>query len=75
VVVCDFDIIGVSILPEKANTPLIIDPNAVLSGSVASKLFQMVCRWNSEVIEYFGVVEHAQFAQGYLLDVIRQSSR
>lgn len=35
-IIDDFDTIGVTVFPLKTNTPLIIDPNAVLTPSVTT---------------------------------------
>jgi hypothetical protein len=34
-IVTDFDVVGLGILPTEAYTPLVIDANGILSGSVA----------------------------------------
>jgi len=47
VVIDNFDFVGIGSRPAKANAPLVVDPNAVLTGSVTRKLLQMVCRRNS----------------------------
>jgi len=49
-VVHDFNVNGIAIHPSKAYSPLIVDPNAVLSFSVSPQRFQPVRRWNSQVV-------------------------
>jgi hypothetical protein len=36
VIVSDFDVVSIAFLPDKANSPLIVDANAVLAPSVAT---------------------------------------
>jgi len=74
-VVCDFHLIGVSILPDETKAPLIIYSDAVLSGPIALKFFQAICRRDSEVIECLRIVEHTQLAQCRLLDITGEFSR
>jgi hypothetical protein len=42
VIVDDFDVLGAFILPDEADAPLVIDPDAVLSRSVSEELFQVI---------------------------------
>ncbi len=48
VVVCDFDVERVSRFPAEAETPLVIDSDAVLSRAVAFESFQSVTRRNAQ---------------------------
>jgi hypothetical protein len=41
-IVYDFDVVGVVVKPLKANTPLIVDTDAVLSPSIATEFFKPV---------------------------------
>jgi hypothetical protein len=59
-VVDDLDVMGISVLPAEADTPLIIDADAVLSGSVATQRFQPVVRRDAQILEVLGIVQHAQ---------------
>jgi hypothetical protein len=74
-IIHDFNVISISIDPFKANPPLIVNPDAVLSCPVAAKLLQPV-RWrNAEIVKRDGIGEHAQLAIADLLDVLRQPGR
>ncbi len=46
-IIDDFNIVGMTCLPSEADAPLLIDPDAILSSSIAGQLFQTVARWNS----------------------------
>jgi hypothetical protein len=49
-VVHDFYVNSITIHPDEANSPLIIDPDAVLSFSVSPQRFQSVRRWNTQIV-------------------------
>ena len=65
--------VGITVLPFKADTPLRIDANAVLPCPISSQLFQTICGWDPKIIQRYSTVQHTQFAQGHLLDILRQS--
>lgn len=50
-VIDDFNLVSVSLSPHKADTPLVIDPNAVLALPVATKRFKPVARRDGQVTE------------------------
>ena len=56
-----FNIISIIVEPAKAKSPLIINPDAVLTFSVAFKQFQMVAGRRSKVIQVFGLMQIHQF--------------
>ena len=60
-VVDNLGVIDVTITPHKADTPAVIDPNAILSRSIPYQLFQPIGRGNLQIIERMGIVEYAQF--------------
>jgi hypothetical protein len=70
-----FYLVSVSAAPFETDTPLVVDADTVLAGSVSSKLFQPVGRGNTQIIQGCGIVQHAQFPQRHLLDVSRKFPR
>ena len=68
-IINDFHVVGVSFCPFKADAPLIVNADAVLSFAVASQSFQSVGRRDAQIIQILCVIEHTQFPQGSLLDV------
>ena len=50
-VVADFDIVGIAIQKSKADPPLVVDGNRVLTDAVTSERMQSVTRGNSEVTQ------------------------
>jgi hypothetical protein len=65
VVICDVALIGSVSLPDKTNAPLIIDPDAVLSGSISFQLLQPVSRWRKQVLEVRRTIEHDPLSMLY----------
>jgi hypothetical protein len=53
-VVGDFDFAGVSPNPAEAETPLVVDADAVLAGAVAFERFEPVEGRNAEAFERVG---------------------
>lgn len=71
----DLDVLRPRVRPFKADTPLLVDANAVLPHSVSAELLQAVTRRHPQVIEGLGRVEYGRLAQRYPLDGGFQSSR
>jgi len=72
VVVDDFDTVRTSLRPHEADTPLPIDPDAVLAGSIALQRLEVIVRRHGKVVQYPGVVQNSQLPQGTPLDVLGQ---
>ena len=50
-VVDDFHLVGVAVTPTKANPPLIVDADAVLTFPISTQCFQTVAGWDTQVSE------------------------
>jgi hypothetical protein len=51
VVIHDLDVNGIAFVPCKADTPLIIDSNAIDAGSIASQQLKLVSRWYTKILQ------------------------
>jgi hypothetical protein len=71
-IIGDFNKKGVSVAPDKADAPLVINSNAVLPGAVAFQSFKAVSGWNAQVLKTDGVVREFQFPHGRPLNLNRQ---
>jgi hypothetical protein len=69
------DVVDVAPVPNKADSPPVIDSDIILTVTVSLEGFQTVSRRNAQIIEGSRLVEHAQFAQGASLNFRRQFSR
>jgi hypothetical protein len=62
VVVDELDIIRTSFMPGEAESPLGVDPNAVLATSIASQSLEPVTRWDAQVFDIGCCVQKLQLA-------------
>ena len=63
VIINDLDFVRVTVGPPEADAPLVVDANAVLSGSVTLQFFQAVSRWDPQVVERVRCVENDQLSE------------
>jgi len=70
-IVDDLNVIRVAVLPAEADTPLVIDADAMLSDSVTPKLLETVTRGNTKILEGFGSVDGDELPQHRPLEVRR----
>jgi hypothetical protein len=61
VIIFDADFMDMSLLPMKGYAVLVIDPNAVAAGLIASKAFQPVARRNRQIFQPCRDVQSLQF--------------
>ena len=76
-IIYDRDIESIAILEAKTDTPPIVDANAPLTSAVTAQGFQPVARWDTEVFECIGVVQHLQLTlcnRGKSLELTRTFS-
>jgi hypothetical protein len=52
VVVRDFDVVGIAVLPSEANAILIVHPDAVLPRTVAAQPLETIAWWYPQFTEY-----------------------
>ncbi len=71
-VIDNFDIPGVAVLPFEADSPLIIDSDAVLAFPVILQLLEAIAWRDSEVVEADGSVDLEKFSEGHPVDFRRQ---
>jgi hypothetical protein len=64
-VIHDLDIFRSARCPDKTNAILVIDPDAVLSSTIAFERFESIARWNQEIIQSSSPVQHGKFSHGY----------
>jgi hypothetical protein len=72
-VIGNFNIIGMAVLPMKADPPSVIDPDAPLAFSIAGKLLQSVPRRDSQKGQCRCAVDLCQLAQGHPLYFLRKA--
>ena len=72
VIVHDLDIARPVVGPTEADTPLHVDPNAVLTGAVASQCFQPVTRQRGQVAERLRAVQQGQPAHRLIEKAVKR---
>jgi hypothetical protein len=58
VVIDNLDIIGVIALPYKADAPLLVNPDAMLTLSIKMQRLQIIGRWNSQGFKKTHGIQH-----------------
>ena len=71
-VVGDFHVERVTILPHKAHPELIVDSDTVLSFTITGKLFEPVAGRNPQILQLRGRMELLQFPLGYISQIRRR---
>ena len=70
-VIHDLHVVGVAIAPDKADSPLIVDADAVLALAVASQPFETIPRGSRKVAEFDGGIKDSQFPSRHLLEGLK----
>jgi hypothetical protein len=60
VIVRDLDVVSVTFVPDKADSPLLVVPHAMLTNSVSPQGFQLIAQRHSQIIQACGSIEHQQ---------------
>ena len=60
-VVDDLHIVGISVTPDKADAPLIVDANAVLPSAVTFERFQVITRGRGQITKLRGNIQLPEF--------------
>ena len=62
-IVNNLDLVGIAILPPKADPPLLIDANTVLSGPIASEFLEAIAWWRPEIVEGAGGIHDDELSK------------
>ncbi len=68
-VINDFHIFCTYIRPTKADTPLIVDTNAVLTGTITLECFKVIAGWHPQIIKSTSDLELSKLTPCHLSDV------
>jgi hypothetical protein len=75
VIVDDFYLGALVVPPQKANTPLVVDPDAMLTRTFTLQHFQTIRGRDAQVIQALGGVYHSQLATGDRLNLAWEPER
>jgi hypothetical protein len=64
----DLDVPGRSVVPFETNSPLIVDPNAVLSASIPVQGFNPIARRNAKIVHATCRIHSEKLRPGALLN-------
>jgi hypothetical protein len=70
-VIADFHAFRVPVGPHKADAPLIVHPDAMLTLSATLERFKPICRWDPQIGQGSGIVQHTQLSSRNGLDIGR----
>jgi len=71
VIVHDFDFVGITLAPLKADAPLVVDADTVLAIPVTVQRFQPITRTRRQVAQFRCAVQLPQLSSGDLLDGLK----
>jgi hypothetical protein len=74
-VVVNFYFVGIPVIESKTETPLIVDPNRMLTLAFPVKGMELVRRRQSHVLQPGRGIKLPQSHSGSLLDILRQAPR
>lgn len=66
-------IVHIAIVPSKADTPLVIDSDAELTGAAAAELLEPIVWRQAKILQGSCVVQHPEFAPNTILNVWRET--
>ena len=74
VIVGDLDLESIALPPDEANSPLVIDPNAVLTLAVAREFLEVVSRRNIQICQAISCIQNPKFDVGPALDIMGKAA-
>jgi len=69
VVVNDFYVVGVALLPAETDTPLLVYPDTVLALALTLEGLEAIGGRHPEVLKVLGPIEHPELSESATLDV------
>jgi len=75
VVIYYLNIIGITILPGEAYSPLIVHTDTPLPFSVTGQFLQVICWWNTEKVYGGGAMNHRELSHGHTMNALLESRR
>jgi hypothetical protein len=74
VIVGDLDLESIALPPDEANSPLVIDPNAVLALAVAREFFEVVSRRNIQICQAIRCIQNPKLDVGPALYIMGKAA-
>jgi len=74
-IIDDLDIAGALGRPAEADPELIVDPDRMLTGTIADEWFQTIPRGYTQITKFVGGVEISEFSARHFYEVGRKAFR
>ena len=74
-IIDDFDLLGSAIVQDKANSPLFVDPNTMLSSPPSFQRLEAISRRRRQICQLFRLMDQPQLALCHPLNVCAQAPR
>jgi len=71
-IVGDFNVMRVSLVPTKTDTPLSVYADAVLAITIARQGFEVICRGDTQIVERSRTVDDVELVHGPSQDLRRE---
>lgn len=65
-------VVCVPLLPTKTDSPLVVDANAVLSGTITCQLLKAIAKGHAQVVERSGRIKLDKLAERDAVNALRQ---
>jgi hypothetical protein len=73
VVIDDLHVVSICSFPAETDAPLVVDPDAVLSGPISPQNLQPVAGRNPQILKRLCPVQHEELSEGSPVQVVGQS--
>jgi len=70
----DLYVVGVSFAPPKADSPLVVDPDAMLPCAFPREFLEAIARRYTQIIQLLCGVKYRQLSPSHTMQVRRESS-
>lgn len=68
------DIVCISFKPAEADTPLVVDADAMLTSAIANEAFQPICRRDAQIVQAFRDIELNQLTPSQAMQFRRETT-
>ncbi|AOY60158.1 uncharacterized protein Dmul_33880 [Desulfococcus multivorans] len=73
-IIDNFDLVGMAILPYKTNPELLVYPNGILIFPFTPKVFQTISRWDCEFADFSNTIDLVKLAPNNRPQVTRAAT-
>ena len=63
-IVSDLNVVGMTAVPDKTDSPLFIDSNAMLAQPIALQFLKAASWWNTQFLDVYRRIQHQELSFG-----------